>query len=528
MNVKHPPRNPVLLVILDGFGISSNETNTIADAHTPVLDRYFGTFPNTLLAASGTAVALPEGQMGNSEVGHLTLGAGTTVAQHLVNIDSAIKDGSFFSNKTLMDAITRAGEKKRPIHLIGLVSDGGVHSHNNHLYALLELCRRHNVRPLLHMITDGRDTAPRSVKNHIEELSSALGRANGDIATVMGRYYAMDRDQRWQRTKAAWQAIALNQAHTEKSLQDAISNAYDRGESDEFISPVVLPAAKPVTADDEIIFFNYRKDRIKQLTKAFAADHFAYFSRHQYTPASITCMTNYIADLRLPFAFEQPKPKTTLAATISKAGLSQFHCAETEKYAHVTYFFNGGYNRCHHNEEWCIVPSPKVATYDLAPAMSAAKVTERVIQAIERQSAFIVVNFANGDMVGHTAVKSAVIEAIETLDHEVGRLLDIAALANYSIVVTADHGNCEQLIDQDTGRPHTQHTNNPVPCLIIDQEPWKLKSNGSLKDVAPTVLQLMGLEIPAEMTGESLLIKESEEIPLFIPERLRPQTVTSK
>ena len=526
MNTNHPPRNPTLLVILDGFGISNSKTdNPVAYADTPILDRYFSNFPNTLLEASGTAVALPEGQMGNSEVGHLTLGAGATVPQYLVSIDNAIKDGSFFNNEAFVTAIKRSRKSRRPIHLVGMVSDGGVHSHNRHLYALIKLCHRYGVRPLLHMITDGRDTAPHAAQNHAQELSAALTKANGDVATICGRYYAMDRDQRWERTELAWRAIVLNQARTNHTLETALYDAYKNGESDEFIKPTVLPGAIPIEMNDEVIFFNYRKDRAKQLTAALATKHFNYFDRCNHTTASVTCMTNYVPEFKLPYAFDQQRPKTTLAETISNAGLSQFHCAETEKYAHVTYFFNGGRKKRHDKEERCIVPSPKVSTYDHAPAMSAAQITDEVIHTMEQQQpSFIVVNFANGDMVGHTAARDAVIQAVEALDHEVGRLLDAAVLANYSIVLTADHGNCEQLIDPDTGKPHTQHTLNPVPCLIIDPDRWKLESGGSLKDIAPTVLQLMGLKVPHEMTGHSLLIKETEETPAFIPERLPSET----
>lgn len=508
MNIDDSQKKPTLLVILDGFGINPSKINNgIANAHTPRLDYYFDKFPSTELEACGHAVGLPKGQMGNSEVGHLTLGAGATMAQHLVNIDEAIKDKSFFDNTALVSAVKQAQQNQRPIHLIGLVSDGGVHSHNRHLYALIELCRHYGVSPLLHMITDGRDTAPHSALSYIEELSAALIQANGSVATVSGRYYAMDRDQRWDRTELAWRAMALNQGRTAPTVETAISNAYQREESDEFIKPTVLPHAKGIDASDAVIFFNYRKDRTQQLTAALASSEFEHFNRAHYTPTSVTCMTLYNPEFDLPFAFSQQQPQTTLAETISKEGLSQFHCAETEKYAHVTYFFNGGKGDCHDKEEHCIVPSPKVDTYDQAPAMSAAQIADKTIAAIlETRPSFIVVNFANGDMVGHTAIREAVTQAIEALDHEVGRLLDTATLAGYSIVVTADHGNCEQLIDPETGTPHTQHTTNPVPCLIIAPDSWTLANGGSLKDIAPTVLQLMGIETPHAMTGHSLLI----------------------
>ncbi len=509
MSVNHPPRKRTLLVILDGFGISNSKINNgIASAQTPNLDRYFATFPTTQLEASGPAVGLPDGQMGNSDVGHLTLGAGAVMRQYLVSIDGAISDGSFYSNGVIKAAMTKAKRNRRPLHLIGLVSEGGVHSHLNHTLALIKMCRIEGVRPLLHMITDGRDTEPHASRRYIETVTSALEHAGGAVATVMGRFYAMDRDQRWERTEASWQAIARNRGRRSISLSGAIQEAGERGESDEFIQPTVLPDAQPLGAEDAVIFFNFRKDRTRQLTAALALHDFAPFGRGDYTPVEITCMTNYDPDYHLPYAFVQERPDATLAEIVSAAGLSQFHCAETEKYAHVTYFFNGGRGECYPHEEHRIIPSPDVTTYDHAPEMSAAQVADAVIEAMEQQQpAFIVVNFANGDMVGHTAVREAVIAAVEALDREVGRLLDTAIMEGYSVVLTADHGNCEQLVDEVTGKPHTQHTVNPVPCMIIDESEWCLESGGGLVDIAPTVLQLLGLQKPAAMTGHSLLIK---------------------
>ena len=503
-----PPRRPTLLVILDGFGINaSNINNGIAAAKTPRLDDYFKRYPLTKLQASGKAVGLPVGQMGNSEVGHLTLGSGAIMRQDLVRIDDAISDGSFYDNEMLTAAVTTAKKSNRPLHLIGLVSEGGVHSHMRHLFALLELCRRHQVKPLLHMITDGRDTPPQSAISYIPKIETELARTNGAIATVSGRYYTMDRDKRWERTKLAWDAIVNNQGPQAATLREAIKMAYANGENDEFIKPVILPDATPIHSGDAVLFFNFRKDRTRQLTAALGRGDFNEFERGGFTPVTVTCMTNYDSRLEMPYAFAEEQPETTLAETIYRAGLSQFHCAETEKYAHVTYFFNGGKGDAFPLEERVIIPSPKVATYDEKPEMSAHEVADTVIKAMEEKYAFIVVNFANGDMVGHTAIREAVIKAVETLDYEVGRVLDASLAEEYSVILTADHGNCELLVDPETGEPHTQHTTNPVPCMIIDQIPWNLAPTGGLKDVAPTVLQLMGLPCPGAMTGHSLLIK---------------------
>ncbi len=502
-------RRPTLLVILDGFGINpSSINNGIAAAKTPHLDEYFARYPFTELEASGKAVGLPNGQMGNSEVGHLTLGSGAIMRQDLVRIDDSIEDKSFYSNQVLLNAINQAKASNRPIHLIGLVSEGGVHSHMRHLYALFKMCKQYDVKPLLHVITDGRDTPPQSAIDYIESVESALADANGSIATVSGRYYAMDRDKRWDRTELAWQAIVNNKGPRAHSFAEAVQQAYDQGDTDEFIKPTVLDSATPIQANDAVIFFNFRKDRTRQLTAALSKSDFEEFDRADFQPVTVTCMTNYDSYFQLPFAFSEEQPETTLAETIYNAGLTQFHCAETEKYAHVTYFFNGGRGDPFPNEDRLIVSSPKVATYDLQPEMSAHDVADSVIESMENERYdFIVVNFANGDMVGHTAIRDAVIKAVEALDQEVGRVLDCAVKEGYSVLLTADHGNCEVLVDPDTGKPHTQHTQNPVPCMIIDKETWELSPGGGLKDVAPTILQLMGLSQPKAMTGHSLLIK---------------------
>jgi 2,3-bisphosphoglycerate-independent phosphoglycerate mutase len=508
-NISGVPRRPVILLILDGFGVNpSKRNNAVAEARTPNLDAYFARYPHTLLRASGTAVGLPDGQMGNSEVGHLTLGAGDVIRQDIVRIDEAIASGDFFANSALCEAADCAAGTGRPLHLIGLVSDGGVHSHLEHLYALLRLCRRRGARPLLHMITDGRDTPPHSALDYLPEVERRVHAAGGAIASVMGRYFAMDRDKRWERTELAWRALVLGKGQHAQCAETAIRSAYIAGDSDEFIRPILLPPAVRLEQDDAAVFFNFRKDRPRQLVAALGAPDFTGFDRGDPALARITCMMPYDRSLELPFAFTPEQPEATLGQVVSTLGLAQFHCAETEKYAHVTYFFNGGRTVPYSGETQLLIPSPKVATYDLNPAMSAREVADAVIGAISQgRHALMVVNFANGDMVGHTAIPDAVIHAVETLDREVGRLLDAASNAGYSVVLTADHGNCEEIVDPFTGEPHTQHTTYPVPCLVMDQDNWQLSCGGGLANVAPTVLQLMGIAVPAAMPAASLLLK---------------------
>ncbi|MCF6217601.1 MAG: 2,3-bisphosphoglycerate-independent phosphoglycerate mutase [Gammaproteobacteria bacterium] len=503
------PRRPVVLMILDGFGTNpAGLNNAVVEASTPCLDDYFSRYPHTLLQASGPAVGLPDGQMGNSEVGHLTIGCGDIVRQDLVYIDDAINNGYFFNNPVLLAAVEQAKSAGRPLHLMGLVSDGGVHSHIRHLKALIELCRRHQVVPLVHMFCDGRDTSPQSAHRYVNELEDALQNSDGAIATISGRYYAMDRDNRWERTALAWQAIVQGRGEQGESASAVIEQAYAKGINDEFILPTALPAAQSVSSDDHVILFNYRKDRVRQLTRALFKPDFDAFDRGQYHPPKVSCMTEYDEWYKLPFAFEQEHPKQTLGGVVSRADLQQFHCAETEKYAHVTYFLNGGRGDAFNGEEREIIPSPDVATYDLAPEMNAKKVADAVIEAMQRKRyALIVVNFANGDMVGHTGKRKAILKAVEAMDQQVGRVLNTAESESYSVLLTADHGNCEEMVDPITGEPHTQHTLYPVPCLILDKHPWQLSCVGGLSSVAPTVLHLMGLPIPEQMTGRSLLLK---------------------
>ena len=506
------PRRPVLLVILDGFGINPSKThNAVALADTPHLDRYFASYPHTMLHASGNAVGLPDGQMGNSEVGHLTLGCGEVIKQNLVLIDDAIRSGQFFSNPALLAAVQSAAERERPLHLFGLVSDGGVHSHIRHLQALIRLCEQHKVKPVLHMITDGRDTAQQSALNYINDIEPRLIKAGGHIATIMGRYYAMDRDNRWERIQLAWQTLRQGEAPLAPSARSAVEHAYANNQHDEFITPTRLSNGELIQADDPVICFNFRKDRAIQMVKALSASSFTEFERPLSDHPQLTCMMPYDSSLSLPVAFQPDRPATTLGQTVSECGLQQFHCAETEKYAHVTYFFNGGRRDPYSGESQCLIPSPNVDTYDLAPAMSAEKVADATINAMtDNKFSLLVVNFANGDMVGHSAVPEATIQAVEALDLQVGRLLDAAKQHDYSVVLTADHGNCEEMVHPITGAPNTQHTNYPVPCMVIDKQMWQLSCTGGLANIAPTILQLMGLVRPASMEP-SLLIRAYEQ-----------------
>ncbi|MFV2055628.1 MAG: 2,3-bisphosphoglycerate-independent phosphoglycerate mutase [Thiohalomonadales bacterium] len=502
------PRCPVVLVILDGLGINPCRlNNAVAMAKMPRLDEYFTRYPLTLLQASGSAVGLPDGQMGNSEVGHLTLGCGDVVRQDLVTIDQSISDGSFYNNAELCATMQRAKVKTGTMHLLGLVSDGGVHSHLRHLLALIEMCRRYQVKPLLHMITDGRDTAPRRCLQYLIALNKALDDADGKILTISGRFYAMDRDNRWNRVELAWQVIVNNQGPHNSNLEATINSAYENGMGDEFIPPTVINEGYPLSADDEIIFFNFRKDRARQLTAALFKVEFNEFPRADFQPLAPVCMTEFDEWFQLPYAFAQDKPKTTLAESISRANIRQFHCAETEKYAHVTYFLNGRRGDVLAGEDRIIVPSPQVETYDQAPAMNAAGIAEQVIDAIKSGLyGFIAVNFANGDMLGHTGNLAAAVQSLQALDHEVGRVLDVAQNMGFSVLLTADHGNCEQMVETGTDVPHTQHTVFPVPCMVMDRSKWQLSVGAGLSSVAPTILHLMGLAIPPEMSGHSLLL----------------------
>ena len=509
MKYKQPPGHRVVLIILDGFGISENKTNNaIYLADTPRLDDLFARYPHTSLAASGTAVGLPDNQIGNSEVGHMTMGCGCVAEQDLVRINKSIDDGSFFDNPAFVNALNRAKQTRRPVHLLGLVSDGGVHSHIYHLEALIEMCGRHKVVPILHMITDGRDTAPQQALYFAQHIQPLLEKADGRIATVAGRYYAMDRDNRWGRTEKAWRAIALNEGEMHTDSITAIRAAYAAEIGDEFIKPMVLAGAEPLTSQDQIILFNFRNDRPRQLIHALTSAEFNQLDRGDAPQVAVTTMTEVHRELSCPIAFMPIRPKTNLAKIISEAGMNQFHCAETEKYPHITFYFNGGIEKPLVGEDRKLIPSPKVATYDLQPEMSAAAVSDEVIKALkDPRYAFIVVNLANADMVGHTAVAAPIIKAVETLDYHVGRITDVALENQWTAVITADHGNCDEMLDMQTQLPNTKHTLNPVPCLIINHDHYELVAGHNISSIAPTVLDLMGLDIPPEMEARSVLVR---------------------
>ncbi|MEM7304507.1 MAG: 2,3-bisphosphoglycerate-independent phosphoglycerate mutase [Pseudomonadota bacterium] len=497
-----------MLIILDGFGVNSEgDHNAITQAHTPKLDRYFSTHPYTTLEASGMAVGLPDGQMGNSEVGHITMGCGNIIRQDLVLINQAIVDGKFYKNEVFLKALDAAKENSRPIHLLGLVSDGGVHSHINHLKALLRMCKLHGVVPAVHMITDGRDTSPNSALSYLEEINELLEDAGGLIHTVIGRYYAMDRDNRWDRTQLAWESLINNKGITAESARDAIRTSYKKEAMDEFIEPTIIKDTERIQPGDEVIFFNFRNDRPRQLAAALAEPEFENFNRGHFKPVNMCTMTEFDSSFCSPIAFQSERPTTSLAQVISNLGLKQFHCAETEKYPHVTFFINGGSEDPVPGEDRIMVPSPKVATYDLKPEMSAKEVANEVIKAIEdKQHSLIIVNFANGDMVGHTAVPEAIIRALEVMDKQVGRVLDSAIKNDVNVLLTSDHGNCDQMYDALTGDPHTQHTTNPVPCMVIDNHrEIELLSGEGLSSVTPTILELMRITKPGSMKAVSLI-----------------------
>ncbi|MGH2559458.1 MAG: 2,3-bisphosphoglycerate-independent phosphoglycerate mutase [Thermomicrobiales bacterium] len=513
--------HPIVLVILDGWGLGRDEPgNAVIAANTPVMDHLTRTYPYATLKTSGEAVGLPDGQMGNSEVGHLNLGAGFIVYQWISRIDRGIADGSFFRNERLVAAIDRCLSHNSTLHAVGLVSDGGVHSHTRHLIALVRLARVRGLnRVMIHAITDGRDTSPTSGKTFVADLERELSEIGvGTIATISGRYYAMDRDKRWDRTRLAYDAVVDGRGESTASATIAIDNSYAMGVTDEFIVPTVIASPNGVPTmiqpGDEIIAFNFRADRLRQTVRALAMPDFDGFDRKR-SIASIcqfTTLTRYEAGLPVYVAFEPHDVANPLARVISDADLCQFHCAETEKYAHVTFFFNGGREEPFLGEERTLVPSPKVTTYDLQPEMSAAGVTAAVVDAIQSDAyGFIIVNYANGDMVGHTGVFDAAVQAIETVDACLGRVVEAAHAAGGVVLVTADHGNAEEMIDRETGGPMTAHTTNPVPVVLIAPQDHALQRVALREDavlcaVAPTVLELLGVRPPADMTEPSLIL----------------------
>ena len=501
---------PILLIILDGFGLNPNRVhNGWAQAHTPHLDHYFATAPHTAVQASGSAVGLPDGQFGNSEVGHLTLGAGQILEQDLERISKALAKGEVRQHPAWLEVLSEA----RRIHLIGLVSDGGVHAHIDHLLGLLPLIKETNAEPVIHVITDGRDTAPRAALNYIKQLECVLEKLGaGFIASVSGRYFAMDRIKNWNRTQIAWNAMILGEGLRAASALEAVEDAYQRNENDEFIQPTIIgnPSSPLIRQDEPVFLFNFRSDRARQLVAAIGLDDFSEIDRGSVGARRVLCMTEYNAQFSFPVLFPPQHPKQVLAEVLANAGLKQFHCAETEKYPHVTYFFNGGREVPFAGEDRQIIPSPQVATYDLAPEMSAAAVADSVIQTINNDMHdFVLVNFANGDMVGHTGKPNAIIHAVETLDLQSHRIIQAALAKNWRVMLTADHGNCDEMVDPETGQPHTQHTVYPVPFLLLGHPGAKLGIGRGLADVAPTVLDLLDIPKPQEMTGTSLLLKDA-------------------
>jgi 2,3-bisphosphoglycerate-independent phosphoglycerate mutase len=508
-------RRPLALIILDGWGLRPDcHANAVCRARTPRLDALAATYPATTLQASGLNVGLPEGQMGNSEVGHLNIGAGRIIYQDLTRISKSIADGDFFANPVLLSAMAGTKAAGGRLHLLGLLSDGGVHSHNTHLYALVEMARREGVGEVcIHAFTDGRDTPPKSAAGYLAALEDELARLGlGRVATVTGRYYAMDRDNRWERIEQAWRAIVLGEGETAASSDAAIAAAYAAGETDEFVKPRVVQQAGRssgrVSEGDGIIFFNFRADRARELTRAFTQTDFAGFARPRVPQLSVfTCLAEYDETFALPVAFPPESYADLLGAVVSRAGLKQLRIAETEKYAHVTFFFNGGEEVPNQGEDRVLIPSPKeVATYDQKPAMSAVELTDEVVRRVAAgEYALIVLNYANPDMVGHTGILPAAIAAMETVDQCVGRVIDALLAAGGSALITADHGNCEQM-DDGHGSPHTAHTANPVPLILVDpQRRGTRLREGILADIAPTILELLELPQPQAMSGRSLL-----------------------
>ncbi len=512
-------KRPVVLMILDGLGLSDrHDYNAFYMAKTPVLDKLMAECPFVKGYASGLAVGLPDGQMGNSEVGHMNLGAGRVVYQNLTRITKSIEDGDFFENPALMAAINNCKQNNSALHIYGLLSNGGVHSHNTHLYALLELAKRNGLTDVyVDCFLDGRDTPPESGIEFVRELEDKIKEIGvGKIAMVSGRYYAMDRDKRWDRTKLAYDALTKGEGNKAESAEGGIQASYDAGVTDEFVVPfVVMEDGKPVTTikeGDSIIFFNFREDRARQITHCFCDDEFDFFERGPRIPTEYVCFTEY--DETIPNK-EVAYPKQLLVNTfgeyLAKNNMTQARIAETEKYAHVTFFFNGGVEEPNPGEDRFLIPSPKdVPTYDLKPQMSAFGVCDQLIDCIKSGDYdVIIINFANPDMVGHTGKLDAAIKAVETVDECTGRALEALKEVGGEAFLLADHGNCEQMINYDTGEPQTAHTTNPVPFILYNADPsFKLAENGRLCDVVPTLIDLMGMEQPAEMTGHSLLIRE--------------------
>jgi 2,3-bisphosphoglycerate-independent phosphoglycerate mutase len=507
----------ITLIILDGFGLNSKtEGNAIFAANKPNLDRLMAQYPTSSINTSGMDVGLPRGQMGNSEVGHTNIGAGRIVYQELTRITKSIEDGDFFDKKEFLDAINNCKTNNSKLHLFGLLSDGGVHSHNTHLYALVELAKKHGLEEVyIHCFFDGRDVAPDSAKGFVEELEAKLIQiGTGKIATIMGRYFAMDRDNRWERVQQAYDAMVLGKGLRAATAGQGVAAAYSREEYDEFVKPTIITNNDQPTAvigsKDSVIFFNFRPDRAREIARTFVDPEFNGFARDKGVfPLHFVCMTQY--DKTLPNVTTAFKPEglsNTFGEYISRNGFKQLRIAETEKYAHVTFFFNGGVEALYEGEDRALIPSPKVATYDLKPEMSAYEVTEEALKRINsKQYDVIILNFANCDMVGHTGIFDAGKIAVEAIDQCVGKVIAAIEAQNGVALITADHGNAEQMLDYETGGPFTAHTTNPVPLIAVGLPKGRTIKDGRLADLAPTMLELMGLEKPMDMTGQSLIYK---------------------
>ena len=508
-------KGPLALIILDGFGHSeAREGNAVALAQMPFYDELREKYPHTLIEASGTCVGLPTGIMGNSEVGHLNMGAGRVIMTDIRRIDYSVETGEFFQNEAFVTALENAKARGGAVHLMGLLSDGLVHSSQEHLYALIRMAKERGLKQAyVHAFLDGRDTPPSSAHHYVKALENKIAETGfGEIATLCGRYYAMDRDNRWERTKRAYDLLVSGVGERSADPLTALLRSYERGVTDEFVEPVVVTRADgeptaTIKDGDAVIFFNFRADRARQLTRSLAVGEFEGFPVPDRPRVDYVCFTLYDQTFGLPIAFPQLRHKNILAEVFAAVGVRNYRMAETEKYAHVTYFFNGGTEREFPHERRLLVPSPKVATYDLMPEMAAFKVTDKIIRAVEEgETDVFIVNFANPDMVGHTGNLAKTIEAVQYVDTCLGWITKALRTAKGRCLITADHGNCEQMIDLTTGQPHTAHTSNPVPFHLIDPDSLgvKLRPDGALEDVAPTILGLLGLDQPPDMTGRDL------------------------
>jgi 2,3-bisphosphoglycerate-independent phosphoglycerate mutase len=507
---------PAALIILDGWGDNPNpEANAIKQAHTPYIDSLFASYPHATLLCSGEAVGLPEGQMGTSEVGHLNIGSGRVVYQSLVRISKALREGEIKRNQVFLDLVTYAVKEGRPLHLMGLVSPGGVHSHTEHLYGLIQLAKEFGVKEVyLHAFLDGRDTPPASAEGYLAELEEVCAQKGiGRIATIGGRYYGMDRDKRWERVEKAYAAMVYGEGEEADSAIQAIKNSYAKDTTDEFVLPTVITRnGKPVaviTAGDPVIFFNFRPDRAREITRAFIDPGFNGFTRgNGYLNPHFVCMTQYDETLNAPLLFPpETKLKNILAEVLANNGLKQLRIAETEKYAHVTFFFNGGEETPYPLEDRVLIPSPRVPTYDQQPEMSAYEVTDTLLGEIARNKyEVIIMNYANCDMVGHTGIQAAAQKAVEAVDQCLSKVVPEILTRGGAVIITADHGNAEQMIDYQTGEPFTAHTTLPVPVIIAGVKPPYQVKNGILADLAPTLLEMLEIPKPAEMTGNSLIV----------------------